>query len=115
MACSPSGRYTIALFPRRGLSNCYPGLHTLAREKRRQVLVGYGSLGGKEPHAQGEEDDEALHGHSKRERVCVQLLVSSFFSQSLPIEHEGSIGKNEAFLLSLGGGRVRRALWDRIR
>ena len=110
MACSPSGKYIIALFPRRGFLNCYPGLRTLARGKRRQVLVSYGSLGGKERHAQGEEDDEALHGHYKREGVCVELRVSSFFSQSLPLENEGSIGKIKAFLLSLGGGRVSRAL-----
>ena len=76
--------------------------------------MSYGSLGGKDLHAQGEEDDEALHGHSKREGVCVGLLVSSFFSQFLPLENEGSIRKIEAFLLSLGGERVSRALWDRI-
>ena len=114
MACSPSGKYTIASFPWRGFSNRHLGLRTLARGKRRQVLVSYGSLGGKERHAQGEEDDEALHGHSKREGVCVELLVSSFFSQSLPLENEGSIGKIEAFLLSLRGGRVSCVLWDRI-
>ena len=89
MACSPSGKYTIASFPRCGFSNCYPSLRTLAREKRRQVLVSYGSLGGKECHAQGEEDDEGLHGHSKRGGVCGELFLSSSFSQSLPLENEG--------------------------
>ena len=97
MAYSPGDKYTIASFPRRGFSNRYPGLRTLARGKRRQVLVSYGSLGGTERHAQGEEDDEALHGHSKREGVCLELIVSSFFSQSLPLENDGSIGKLKPF------------------
>ena len=82
MACSPGGKYTIALFPRRGLSNRYLGLRTLARGKRRQILVSYGSLGGKERHAQGEEDDEGLHGHFKRLGVCGELFLSSSFSNS---------------------------------
>ena len=97
MACSPGGKYTIASFPRRGFSNRYLGLHTLARRKRRQVLVSYGSLGGKECHAQGEEDDEGLHRHSKRGGVCGELSLSSSFSQSLPLENEGSIGKLKPF------------------
>ena len=73
--------------------------------------MSYGSLGGKESHAQGEEDDEGLHGHSKRGGVCGELFLSSSFSQSLPLENEGSIGQIETFLLSLGGARVSRALW----
>ena len=112
MACSPGGKYTIALFPRRGFSNRHLGLHTLARGKRRQVLVSYGSLGGKECHAQGEEDDEGLHGHSKRGGVCGEIFLScSFFQFLLPLENESSIAKIEAFLLALGGGGVNRALW----
>ena len=97
MACSPGGKYTIASFPRCGFSNRYPGLRTLARGKRRRVLVSYGSLGGKESHAQGEEDDEGLHGHSKRGGVCGELLVSSSFFQSLPLENESSIGELKPF------------------
>ena len=58
-----------------------------------------GSLGGKESHAQGEEDDEGLHGHSKRGGVCGELFLSSSFSHSLPLENEGSIGKLKPFCL----------------
>ena len=99
MACSPGGKYTIASFPRRRFSNRYLGLRTLARGKRRQVLVSYGSSGGKERHAQGEEDDEGLHGHSKRGGVSGDLLVSSSFFQSLPLENEDSIPKLKPFCL----------------
>ena len=59
--------------------------------------MSYGSLGGKESHAQGEEDDEDLHGHSKRGGVCGELLVSFSFFQSLPLENEESIGKLKPF------------------
>ena len=92
-----AAKYTIALFPRCGFSNRYLGLGTLAREKRMRVLESYGSLGDKESHAQGEEDDEGLHGHSKRGGVCGELLVSSSFFQSLPLENEDSIGKSKPF------------------
>ena len=99
MACSPGGKYTIASFPIRGFSNRYPGLRTLTRGKRVRVLMSYGSLGGKESHAQGEEDDEGLHGHSKRGGVCGELLVSSSFFQSLPLENEDSTPKLKPFCL----------------
>ena len=70
MASSPGNKYTIALFPRRGFLNRYLGLRTLTRGKRRGILMSYGILGGKESHAQDEEDDEGLYGHSKRGGVC---------------------------------------------
>ena len=59
--------------------------------------MSYGSLGDKERHAQGEEDDGGLHGHSKRGEVCGEIFLSSSFSQSLPLENEDSIGKLKPF------------------
>ena len=75
--------------------------------------MSYGILGGKESHAQG-EDDEGLHGHSKRGGVCGELFLSSSFSQSFPLENESSIAKIKVFLLALGGGGVSRSLWVRV-
>ena len=74
IACSPSAR----LVPKAWILNQALGLRTLAKRRRRHVLRGYGSLGRQGSHAQGEEGDEGLHGHTHKRGECVRALSSSF-------------------------------------
>ena len=75
MACS--GRRVLhGLVPKAWILNRAPGLRTLTKGMRRQDLRSYGSLGGKECHAQDEEGDGGLHSHTHKRGECVRALSS---------------------------------------
>ena len=72
------------------------------------MLEGYGSLGRQGSHAQGEEGDEGLHGHTHKRGECVRALSSSFALPNPCLSIMSSIGKIGAFLVAKGGGGVSR-------
>ena len=100
MACSPCGKYTMALFLRRGSSNRDPALRTLSKGKRMQALRSYESLGEARNAMPTMKKEVKVSIATLKRGECVESSLSPLnFSQSLLLRNEASIGKIGAFWL----------------